>query len=130
MAFLAHPPCALFLLVLISFSWLMGAAAAAVFPIPDGLAWKHNKHSPMPVYTQIDPTVFNGAFSQHLQGTADLKRKELLAFLSGLASNVAPQSRQEKVVRSPREERASMFQHPSREKVPCKNFFWKTFSSC
>nr|XP_008119733.1 PREDICTED: cortistatin [Anolis carolinensis] len=133
MAFLVHPPpSAPFLLALLSFSRLMGAAPAAVLPIPGGLAWKHNEHSSMPVYPQIDPTVFSGAASQ---GSADLGRDELLAFLSGLVDRASrrhgmPLSKQEKVVRSPREERVPFFRHPVREKAPCKNFFWKTFSSC
>uniref|UniRef100_A0A803TLQ4 Centromere protein S n=1 Tax=Anolis carolinensis TaxID=28377 RepID=A0A803TLQ4_ANOCA len=68
-------------------------------------------------------------------GSADLGRDELLAFLSGLVDRASrrhgmPLSKQEKVVRSPREERVPFFRHPVREKAPCKNFFWKTFSSC
>nr|XP_056721391.1 cortistatin [Euleptes europaea] len=113
MAFLAQPPLCLFLLVFISSSWSMGAAAAA-FPISEGLVWKDRKYFQVP---------------------ADIKRSEILAFLSGLADwvshvNEAPLSRQEKTDLRPRQERATFPQPPVREKAPCKNFFWKTFSSC
>nr|XP_060614889.1 cortistatin [Anolis sagrei ordinatus] len=130
MAILVHPPpSAPFLLALLSFSGGMRAAPAAVLPIPEGPVWKHSEHSPMAVYPQIGPTVFNGAASQ---GSADIGRDELLAFLSGMADRASHRrgARQEKVVHSPREERAPFFRHPAREKAPCKNFFWKTFSSC
>ncbi|XP_060114919.1 cortistatin [Heteronotia binoei] len=113
MASLARPPLFLFLLVLISFSWPMGAAAATS-PISEGLVWKDRKYFQVP---------------------ADMKRSEVLAFLSGLANwasyvNEAPLSRQEKMELRPRQERATLPQPPAREKSPCKNFFWKTFSSC
>ncbi|XP_054857115.1 cortistatin [Eublepharis macularius] len=113
MAFLAQSPLCLFLLLLVSFPWSMGAAAASV-PISEGLVWKDRKY---------------------LQVPADITRSEVLAFLSGLANlashvNEAPLSRQEKTDLRPRQERATFPQPPLREKAPCKNFFWKTFSSC
>ncbi|XP_053136742.1 cortistatin [Hemicordylus capensis] len=113
MAFIVHPPVCLFLLVLLSSSWPMGAAAASVLPVPEGLVWKDSKY---------------------LQVPADIRRSELLAFLSRLADwpsrpNEAPLSRQ-KLELSPQQERATLPQPLSREKAPCKNFFWKTFSSC
>ncbi|XP_039223575.1 centromere protein S isoform X1 [Crotalus tigris] len=73
--------------------------------------------------------------SLYLQAPADLQKKELLVLLSGLTErasyrNVSHLSRQEKIVASPWEERAPVPQPATREKAPCKNFFWKTFSSC
>uniref|UniRef100_A0A8D2LBA4 Centromere protein S n=1 Tax=Varanus komodoensis TaxID=61221 RepID=A0A8D2LBA4_VARKO len=73
--------------------------------------------------------------SNSLQVPATLDRSELLAFLSELAEwasrmNEAPLPRPEKMTPVPREERTPVPQPPTREKVPCKNFFWKTFSSC
>ncbi|XP_044301295.1 cortistatin-like [Varanus komodoensis] len=134
MALLAHPLLCLFLLVLNAFL-PMGAAVAAAFPIPDRLVWKHSKHNPMRIYFELNPTVLNGASSQSLQVPATLDRSELLAFLSELAEwasrmNEAPLPRPEKMTPVPREERTPVPQPPTREKVPCKNFFWKTFSSC
>uniref|UniRef100_A0A8C6Y078 Centromere protein S n=1 Tax=Naja naja TaxID=35670 RepID=A0A8C6Y078_NAJNA len=68
--------------------------------------------------------------SLYFQTPADLKKKELLVLLSGLTEramhmNTSHLSRQEKIgagLRAP--------QPPTQEKAPCKNFFWKTFSSC
>ncbi|XP_066493455.1 cortistatin [Tiliqua scincoides] len=113
MAFLVHPPVCLFLLIVLS-SWPMGAAAAVVFPISEGLVWKDSKT---------------------LQAPADIKRDEQLLFLSRLADwasrmNEAPLSRKVKVEFNPRQAKATFSQPPARDKAPCKNFFWKTFSSC
>ncbi|XP_061456561.1 cortistatin [Rhineura floridana] len=113
MAFLVCPLRCLFLLVVIS-EPMAAAAAAASLPVPEGLVWKDGKY---------------------FQAPTDIKKSELLAFLSGLASwasraDETPLTRQEKVVLSPREERAPLPQPPAWEKAPCKNFFWKTFSSC
>ncbi|XP_028596539.2 cortistatin [Podarcis muralis] len=109
MALLAHLMRCLFLLVVI-----YSCPAPATLPVPEGLAWKDSKYS---------------------QAQTDIKRSELLAFLSGLAdwvsrTNEAPLSRQEKAGLSSREDRTPHPQPPAREKAPCKNFFWKTFSSC
>ncbi|KAJ6656869.1 hypothetical protein lerEdw1_003200 [Lerista edwardsae] len=101
MAFLVHPPVCLFLLIVLS-SWPMGAAAAVVPPIPEGLVWKDSKH---------------------LQAPAEIKRSEQRLFLSGLADwashmNEAPLSRKKKVELSPRQEKATFPQPPARERAP------------
>uniref|UniRef100_A0A670J145 Somatostatin/Cortistatin C-terminal domain-containing protein n=1 Tax=Podarcis muralis TaxID=64176 RepID=A0A670J145_PODMU len=108
---------------------------------------KYNSHHPWPCLLGL----MGAVVQQHLEGQrlcrpetyfysqaqTDIKRSELLAFLSGLAdwvsrTNEAPLSRQEKAGLSSREDRAPHPhpQPPAREKAPCKNFFWKTFSSC
>ncbi|KAM6434873.1 centromere protein S isoform 2-T4 [Liasis olivaceus] len=73
--------------------------------------------------------------SLYFQAPADIEKNKFLVLLSGLAErashvNVSHLSRQEKIVASPRGERAPVPQPPTREKALCKNFFWKTFSSC
>uniref|UniRef100_A0A8C5SNT4 Centromere protein S n=1 Tax=Laticauda laticaudata TaxID=8630 RepID=A0A8C5SNT4_LATLA len=68
--------------------------------------------------------------SLYFQAPADLEKKELLVLLSGLTEralhmNTSHLSRQEKIGVGPQAP-----QPPTQEKAPCKNFFWKTFSSC
>ncbi|XP_013912509.1 PREDICTED: centromere protein S-like isoform X1 [Thamnophis sirtalis] len=74
--------------------------------------------------------------SLYFQAPADLEKKELLVLLSGLTErasshmNTSHLSRQEKIGAGPRGHRVPAPQPPTREKPSCKNFFWKTFSSC
>ncbi|XP_070615429.1 centromere protein S isoform X2 [Erythrolamprus reginae] len=73
--------------------------------------------------------------SLYFQAPAGLAKEELLVLLSGLTErsshmNTSHLSRQEKIGAGLREQRPLAPQPPTREKAPCKNFFWKTFSSC
>ncbi|XP_053864906.1 cortistatin [Malaclemys terrapin pileata] len=104
-----HPPLCLFLL-LTSVSWMMGAAAR---PVQERHILKDSKY---------------------WQELTDVKRRTLLTFLSALAdwiSQMEDASLMEEVVElANRQERSAFHQPRAWEKSPCRNFFWKTFSSC
>uniref|UniRef100_A0A8C3IDR1 Centromere protein S n=1 Tax=Chrysemys picta bellii TaxID=8478 RepID=A0A8C3IDR1_CHRPI len=72
--------------------------------------------------------------SLYWQELTDVKRRTLLTFLSALAdwiSQMEDASLMEEVVElANRQERSAFHQPRAWEKSPCRNFFWKTFSSC
>uniref|UniRef100_A0A7M4E8K0 Somatostatin/Cortistatin C-terminal domain-containing protein n=1 Tax=Crocodylus porosus TaxID=8502 RepID=A0A7M4E8K0_CROPO len=64
----------------------------------------------------------------------DAQRSSLPTFLSALSDwmsqvNEAPLA-EAAVELAKRQERDALHPSPAREKSPCRNFFWKTFSSC
>ncbi|XP_038602471.1 cortistatin-like [Tachyglossus aculeatus] len=108
--FSVQPPLALSLLLLVSWA----VATATALPLEDSLTSKESKH---------------------LQEVAEVKTNSLLTLLSALYDWTAPGKempplRDEAVALTDRQERALLNQSPLRERGPCKNFFWKTFSSC
>ncbi|XP_046517764.1 centromere protein S isoform X2 [Equus quagga] len=109
---LAHrmpPPLCLLLLLL-----LLLAGAAAALPLEGGLA---------------------GHDGGHMQEVAEIKKNSLLTFLAwwydewtsqGSGAPFMGEARQV----SRRQEDPPLQRSTPRGKMPCKNFFWKTFSSC
>ncbi|KYO31490.1 cortistatin [Alligator mississippiensis] len=86
---------------------------AAVLPSQEKLVWKDHK---LP------------------QDRTDAQRSSLPTFLSVLSDwmsqvNEAPLA-EAAVELAKRQERDALHPSPAREKSPCRNFFWKTFSSC
>ncbi|KAG7472765.1 hypothetical protein MATL_G00112400 [Megalops atlanticus] len=68
-------------------------------------------------------------------GLAKERRDFLLKMLSGLSElNLLQKEAQDPDMEPPQEarlgERSVFSQSAPRERSPCKNFFWKTFSSC
>ncbi|XP_007491649.1 cortistatin [Monodelphis domestica] len=73
--------------------------------------------------------------SQPPKEMADGRKSDFLTFLSSLYAwtshgGEVPLVGAEDMEFSKREERALPHHVPPRDKIPCKNFFWKTFSSC
>ncbi|XP_068935519.1 cortistatin [Petaurus breviceps papuanus] len=104
-----HLPGSLCFLLLVS--W---AVATAALPLEDGLTLKGSKP---------------------LQEVAEGKRGDLLTFLFSLydwtsRGGEMPVMGSDDMGLSKRDGRALSNQAPPRDKTPCKNFFWKTFSSC
>ncbi|XP_032719265.1 cortistatin-like isoform X1 [Lontra canadensis] len=103
------PPLCLLLLLLLS----SGATAPAALPLEGGL---------------------EGHDDQHLQEGMEMKKNSLLTFLAGwyqwvsqagaasFTGGGAGEAAKRQGVPPP--------QRSLREKTPCKDFFWKTFSSC
>ncbi|XP_074074590.1 cortistatin [Macrotis lagotis] len=96
---------------LLLISWAMTTAA---LPLEDGLTLKSSKP---------------------LKEVAEGKGSDLLAFLFSLydwtsRGGEMPLVGAEEMAFSKRDGRALANQASPREKTPCKNFFWKTFSSC
>ncbi|XP_045632800.1 cortistatin-like [Ursus americanus] len=101
------PPLCLLLLL------LSGATATAALPLEGGLA---------------------GQDSRHLQEVVEMKKNSLLTFLAGwcqwvsragaapFTGGAAGEAAKRQEVPPP--------QRSLRAKTPCKDFFWKTFSSC
>ncbi|XP_072464929.1 cortistatin isoform X2 [Notamacropus eugenii] len=92
-------------------SW---ALATAALPLEDGLPGKGNKP---------------------LQEVVEGKSSDLLTFLFSLydwtsRGGEMPLAGGDEMEFSKRDGRALSNQAPPRDKTPCKNFFWKTFSSC
>ncbi|XP_043852122.1 cortistatin [Dromiciops gliroides] len=92
-------------------SW---AVTAAALPLEDGLTLKGSKP---------------------LKEVAEGKSGDLLTFLSSLYEWTSrgaemPLVGGEEMEFSKRDGRALSNQAAPRDKTPCKNFFWKTFSSC
>ncbi|XP_059768675.1 cortistatin [Balaenoptera ricei] len=90
------------------------SGAAAALPLERGLA---------------------GHDSAHMQEVAEIKKNSLLTFLAWwyewasqarAVSFVGGEAREV----SKRQEVLPLQQSTRRDKTPCKNFFWKTFSSC
>ncbi|XP_040119339.1 cortistatin [Oryx dammah] len=76
-----------------------------------------------------------GHESRHMQEVAEIKTNSLLTFLvwwyewasqARAVPFVGGEAREE----SKRQEGAPLHQSTHQDKTPCKNFFWKTFSSC
>uniref|UniRef100_A0A8D2AZ07 Cortistatin n=1 Tax=Sciurus vulgaris TaxID=55149 RepID=A0A8D2AZ07_SCIVU len=83
-----------------------------------------------------EPSCIHAAlFSLHMQEVAKVKKNGLLTFLAWWhewASRASPGALTggdaSEVFK--RQEGPPLQQPPRRDKTPCKNFFWKTFSSC
>ncbi|XP_006196702.2 cortistatin [Vicugna pacos] len=77
-----------------------------------------------------------GRNSGHIQEVAEIKKNSLLTFLAWWyewtsQASAAPFTGGEVREVSKREEGLPPLQQSThRDKTPCKNFFWKTFSSC
>ncbi|XP_031818752.1 cortistatin-like [Sarcophilus harrisii] len=108
-----HLPGSLCFLLLVS--W---AVATAALPLEDGLVLKS---------------------SEPLMDAAEGKRGDLLTFLVSLydwssrgggGGGEMPLAAADEPQFSKRDGRGLPNQAAPREKAPCKNFFWKTFSSC
>ncbi|XP_028016808.2 centromere protein S isoform X3 [Eptesicus fuscus] len=103
------PPLCLLLLLLLS-------AATAALPPEGGLAGHDSD-------------------SGHVQEVADVKKDSLLTFLAWWyawtsRARAAPFMGGAAGAVSKRQEGPPPQQAPRPDQVPCKNFFWKTFSSC
>uniref|UniRef100_A0A8C3W1G0 Cortistatin n=1 Tax=Catagonus wagneri TaxID=51154 RepID=A0A8C3W1G0_9CETA len=103
------PPLCLLLLL------LAAAAATAALPLEGGLAGHDSD-------------------SGHMQEVAEIKKNSLLTFLAwwyewGSQAGAAPFIGETREV-SKRQEGLPLQQAVHRDKTPCKNFFWKNFSSC
>uniref|UniRef100_A0A674KAB8 Somatostatin/Cortistatin C-terminal domain-containing protein n=1 Tax=Terrapene triunguis TaxID=2587831 RepID=A0A674KAB8_9SAUR len=91
---------------------------------------------PLSLGGRVSPPKINNSFFfyKYLQELTDVKRSTLLTFLSALAdwiSQMEDASLMEEVVElANRQERSAFHQPRAWEKSPCRNFFWKTFSSC
>uniref|UniRef100_A0A2K6GYM1 Cortistatin n=1 Tax=Propithecus coquereli TaxID=379532 RepID=A0A2K6GYM1_PROCO len=76
-----------------------------------------------------------GQDSGHIQEVAEVKKSNLLTFLAWWyewtsQASAKPLRGGEAGAVSKRQEGRPLQQSTRREKTPCKNFFWKTFSSC
>ncbi|XP_002927481.2 cortistatin-like [Ailuropoda melanoleuca] len=92
---------------------LLGATATAALPLEGGLT---------------------GQDSQHLQEVVEMKKNSLLTFLAGWyqwvsQAGAAPFTGGAAKEAAKRQE-VPPSQRSLRVKTPCKDFFWKTFSSC
>ncbi|XP_037021553.2 cortistatin [Artibeus jamaicensis] len=106
------PPLCLLLLLLLP--PLSGASAA--LPLGDGLAG-HDSHSGLQ------------------QEAAEIKKNSLWTFLARWhewtsQARAAPSVGREAREASKRQDGPRPQQSPRPDRVPCRNFFWKTFSSC
>ncbi|XP_053433269.1 cortistatin [Nycticebus coucang] len=91
-----------------------GATAMAALPLEGGLT---------------------GQDSRHMQEAAETKKSSLLTFLAWWyewtsQASGRPLTGGEAWEVSKRQEGRPLQQSTHRDKTPCKNFFWKTFSSC
>ncbi|KAB0376385.1 hypothetical protein FD755_010829, partial [Muntiacus reevesi] len=73
--------------------------------------------------------------SLHMQEVAEIKTNSLLTFLAwwyewASQARAVPFVGGEAREVSKRQEGAPLHQSTRQDKTPCKNFFWKTFSSC
>ncbi|XP_020041752.1 cortistatin [Castor canadensis] len=73
--------------------------------------------------------------STHMQEGAEVKENSLLTFLAWWRewtsqASARPLVRGDASKVSKQQEGPPLQQSPHRDKTPCKNFFWKTFSSC
>ncbi|DAA21303.1 cortistatin [Bos indicus] len=76
-----------------------------------------------------------GHESGHMQEVAEIKTNSLLTFLAwwyewASQARAVPFVGGEAREVSKRQEGAPLHQSTRQDKTPCKNFFWKTFSSC
>ena len=72
---------------------------------------------------------------KHMQEVAEIKTNSLLTFLAwwyewASQARAVPFVGGEAREVSKRQEGAPLHQSTHQDKTPCKNFFWKTFSSC
>uniref|UniRef100_A0A8C8S1R2 Somatostatin/Cortistatin C-terminal domain-containing protein n=1 Tax=Pelusios castaneus TaxID=367368 RepID=A0A8C8S1R2_9SAUR len=70
----------------------------------------------------------------YLQELTDVKESTVLTFLSALADWTSQMDNaswmEEEIELDNQQEKAAFPQPQAQEKSPCRNFFWKTFSSC
>ncbi|NP_001191822.1 cortistatin isoform X1 [Pan paniscus] len=93
---------------------LSGATATAALPLEGG------------------PT---GRDSEHMQEAAGIRKSSLLTFLAWWfewtsQASAGPLIGEEAREVARRQEGAPPQQSARRDRMPCRNFFWKTFSSC
>nr|XP_012329035.1 cortistatin isoform X1 [Aotus nancymaae] len=73
--------------------------------------------------------------SLHMQEATEMKKSSLLTFLAWWfewtsQASAGPLTGEEAREAAKRQEGAPLQQSTRRDRTPCKNFFWKTFSSC
>ncbi|XP_017359328.2 cortistatin [Cebus imitator] len=73
--------------------------------------------------------------SEHMQEATEIKKSSLLTFLAWWfewtsQASPGPLTGEEAREAAKRQEGAPLQQSTRRDRTPCKNFFWKTFSSC
>ncbi|NP_001191856.1 cortistatin precursor [Callithrix jacchus] len=93
---------------------LSGATATAALPLDGG---------------PISPD------SEHMQEATEIKKSSLLTFLAWWIewtsqASSGPLTGEEAREAAKRREGAPLQPSTRRNRMPCKNFFWKTFSSC
>uniref|UniRef100_A0A8C3S5S1 Somatostatin/Cortistatin C-terminal domain-containing protein n=1 Tax=Chelydra serpentina TaxID=8475 RepID=A0A8C3S5S1_CHESE len=93
----------------------------------------HTLGFPLSLGEGVSPPKINNSY-KYLQELTDVKRSTMLTFLSALADRISQTEdaslMEEEVELANWQERSAFHQPQAWEKSPCRNFFWKTFSSC